>query len=74
MVNLGGEKMSKSTGHLVGVESAVAAYGARALRLLFVRAHYRSPIEYSESLLVEAAEALDRLDRFLGRVGEPGLP
>ena len=74
MVNLGGEKMSKSTGHLVGVESAVAAYGARALRLLFVRAHYRSPIEYSESLLVEAAETLDRLDRFLGRVGEPGLP
>ncbi|MGH8872978.1 MAG: DALR domain-containing protein, partial [Acidimicrobiia bacterium] len=37
------------------------------------RAHYRSPIEYSEELLAESEDALDRLQRFRDRatVGEP---
>jgi cysteinyl-tRNA synthetase len=41
--------------------------------MLYVRAHYRSPIEFSVGLLAEAAESLDRLDRFMERV-EPGEP
>ena len=68
MVNLGGEKMAKSTGLVVDLATIIETYGGRALRLLYLRAHYRSPIEYSEVLLVEAAEALDRLDRFRERV------
>lgn len=68
MVNLGGEKMAKSTGHIVDLESIIDSRGGRALRMLCVRAHYRSPIEYSEDLLAEAADALDRLDRFRTRV------
>ncbi len=73
MVNLGGEKMSKSEGRVVDLDSILSARGGRALRMLYVRAHYRSPIEYSEALLDDAAESLDRLDRFRGRVvaGEP---
>lgn len=73
MVNLGGEKMAKSTGLVVGLEDILDSHGGRALRMLYVRAHYRSPIEYSEALLVEAEESLDRLDRFRGRV-TPGDP
>ena len=69
MVNLGGEKMSKSTGRLVDLEEVLDAHGGRALRLLYVRAHYRSPIEYSDALLADAAETLGRLDRFIERVG-----
>jgi cysteinyl-tRNA synthetase len=72
MVNLGGEKMSKSTGRLIDLEGILDSRGGRALRLLYVRAHYRSPIEYSEELLADAAEAVDRLDRFLERVA-PGV-
>jgi len=71
MVNLGGEKMSKSTGQIVDLEDILDSHGGRALRMLYVRAHYRSPIEYSEALLAEAEESLDRLDRFRERV-EPG--
>jgi cysteinyl-tRNA synthetase len=73
MVNLGGEKMSKSTGKLVDLESILDAHGGRALRMLYARAHYRSPIEYSAELLEDAAESLDRLDRFRSRaqVGAP---
>lgn len=67
MVNLGGEKMAKSTGLVVDLASILATRGGRALRMLYLRAHYRSPIEYSDELLDEAAEALDRLDRFRAR-------
>jgi cysteinyl-tRNA synthetase len=73
MVNLGGEKMAKSTGVLVDLASIAEKHGGRALRLLFLRAHYRSPIEYSDELLAEAEDALDRLQRFRDRAtaGEP---
>lgn len=73
MVNLEGEKMSKSEGRIVDLETIIGDYGGRALRMLFVRAHYRSPIDFSLELLEEAAESLDRLDRFRERVdaGEP---
>ena len=73
MVNLGGEKMAKSEGRVVDLASIVDEHGGRALRMLYVRAHYRSPIEYSDDLLTEAGEALDRLDRFRSRT-EPGDP
>ncbi len=73
MVNLGGEKMAKSTGVLVDLASIAEKHGGRALRLLFLRAHYRSPIEYSDELLSEAEEALDRLQRFRDRAW-PGDP
>jgi cysteinyl-tRNA synthetase len=73
MVNLGGEKMAKSTGVLVDLASITEKHGGRTLRLLYLRAHYRSPIEYSDELLAEAEEALDRLQRFRERamLGEP---
>jgi cysteinyl-tRNA synthetase len=73
LVNLGGEKMAKSTGHVVDLATIIRQTGGRALRMLFLRAHYRSPIEYSDVLLTEAADALDRLDRFRERAN-PGSP
>jgi cysteinyl-tRNA synthetase len=73
MVNLGGEKMAKSTGIVVDLASIAEKHGGRALRLLFLRAHYRSPIEYSDELLAEAEDALDRLQRFRDRA-TPGAP
>jgi cysteinyl-tRNA synthetase len=73
MVNLGGEKMAKSTGNLVDLESIIARRGGRSLRLLFLRANYRSPIDFSDELLDDAEDALDRLTRFRQRA-EPGSP
>ena len=73
MVNLGGEKMSKSEGRVVDLATILSGRGGQAMRLLFLRAHYRSPIEYSSELLDDAEEALSRLDRFRERVA-PGDP
>jgi cysteinyl-tRNA synthetase len=69
MVNLSGEKMSKSTGRLIGLQEVIAAYGGPAVRLFYLRAHYRSPIEFSDSLLEDAAAAAERLGRTLERIG-----
>ena len=68
MVNLDGAKMAKSTGNVVDLETALDTYGGMALRFLFLRAHYRAPIEYSPELVEEAAEGLRRIERLLDRV------
>ncbi|HEY5890228.1 MAG TPA: cysteine--tRNA ligase [Acidimicrobiia bacterium] len=73
MVNLGGEKMAKSTGLLVDLATPASKVGGRPLRFLLLRAHYRSPLDYTEALLDEAVEALERLDRFRAR-GSSGEP
>lgn len=64
--------MAKSTGNVVDLETAIAKYGGMPLRLLFLRAHYRAPIEYSAELVEEAAEAYRRIVRFLERARPEG--
>ena len=65
MLNLGGEKMSKSTGHLVNLNEVNRRFGGMAVRLFYLQAHYRSPQEFSPDLLEDARHALDRLHRLL---------
>lgn len=67
MVNLGGEKLSKSTGHTIDLADAVERHGGPVVRLFYLRAAYRSPLEFSEGLLAEAAASLDRLRAFVRR-------
>ena len=68
MVNLGGEKMAKSTGLVVDLGSLLDQVDPAALRLLFLRAHYRSQLEYTADLLDDAVASLDRLRRFEERI------
>ncbi len=70
MLQLSGEKMAKSTGLLVTLEDGVARYPAAAIRLFFMGARYRSPLDYSESLLADASASLDRLRAFRRRAGD----
>ncbi len=72
MVNLGGEKMAKSTGHVIGLEEAIARFGGPAVRLFYLRAHYRSPLEFSEDLLDEAVTSLRRISSLVERAGDTG--
>ena len=71
MLNLGGEKMSKSTGLLVDLEAVIEKFGGMSLRLFYLMAHYRSPLDYSEDLVRGAAIAYDRIKRFLIRAPRP---
>jgi len=56
-----GEKMSKSLGNFVRIRDIVSEVPSEALRLVYVEAHYRSPLPYSPDRLGEAMGSLDRL-------------
>jgi cysteinyl-tRNA synthetase len=68
MLNLGGEKMAKSTGLVVDLGSLLDQVDPAALRLLFLRAHYRSQFDYTADLLDDAQASLERLRRFEARI------
>lgn len=62
LLNISGEKMSKSLGNFVTLGDALAAHGGRALRLFMLQTHYRMPMDLSEEGLAAAASAGERLD------------
>jgi cysteinyl-tRNA synthetase len=61
MVNLGGEKMSKSTGNLFFIEDIAAQVDPEVVRYYLLSTHYRSPIEFTLERLREAGIAYQRL-------------
>jgi cysteinyl-tRNA synthetase len=61
MLQLKGEKMSKSLGNLVTIEDFLAHHSADAFRLLVLNSHYRVPLTYSDEVVAQAEAALDRL-------------
>ena len=67
MVNLSGEKMSKSTGNLFFIEDIAARTDPEVVRYYLLSTHYRSPIEFSEERLDEAAIAHSYLRTMLER-------
>ena len=71
MLNLSGEKMAKSTGHVVTLAGALDTWDPIAVRLFYLRTHYRKPLDYSESALVDAEASLARLRTFRRRVAGP---
>ncbi len=61
LLQLSGEKMSKSIGNLVTIGEALEKFGPDALRLFVITSHYRSPASYSEDALESAKAGADRL-------------
>jgi cysteinyl-tRNA synthetase len=61
LLQLGEEKMSKSTGKLVTISEALAKYSPDALRLWVLSSHYRSPITYSDENLTATEKGVERL-------------
>jgi cysteinyl-tRNA synthetase len=69
-LEMGKEKMSKSLGNFVTLHEAIERYGGDVVRFFFLRAHYRSPIAFSEANLEDAGNALARLQGAM-RAAEP---
>ncbi|MBT8193438.1 MAG: cysteine--tRNA ligase [Acidimicrobiia bacterium] len=67
MVNLGGEKMAKSTGLVVGLLGALEKYPPSAIRLFYLRTHYRRPVDFTDEAMDDAVAALERLWAFRRR-------
>jgi cysteinyl-tRNA synthetase len=60
-VNIDNEKMSKSLGNFFTIREVLRKFDPETLRFFIVRAHYRSPLNYSDVHLDDARGALRRL-------------
>lgn len=79
MLNLSSEKMSKSIGNIRTLRSILDKHRPEALITAFLGSHYRSPLEFSEDLLTETEQQVDRLRNVFGRLADaaatpPGAP
>jgi cysteinyl-tRNA synthetase len=60
-VRVDDEKMSKSLGNFFTIRDVLKKYDAEVVRFFILRAHYRSPLNYSDAHLDDARQALARL-------------
>ena len=60
-VRVDNEKMSKSLGNFFTIREVLKKYDAEVVRFFILRAHYRSPLNYSDAHLDDAKGALTRL-------------
>lgn len=67
-VNIDQEKMSKSLGNFLLIKDVIKQYHPEAVRLFLLSNHYRSPIDFSEQNMKEAAAGLDKLYALLNRI------
>ena len=61
ILTVNGEKMSKSLENFVTVPQALAKWPREVIRWSLLSAHYRQPLDWSDSLLSQSQAALDRL-------------
>ena len=67
-VRVDDQKMSKSLGNFFTIREVLARYDAEVVRFFIARAHYRSPLNYSDHHLDDARNALTRLYTALDNV------
>lgn len=60
-LTVNGEKMAKSLGNFVTIESALAKFPPQSIRMLFAMSHYQSPIDFSEDAIAAAGNSLSTL-------------
>jgi cysteinyl-tRNA synthetase len=61
MLQLAGEKMSKSLGNLITIDEFLKEHSSDALRLLIFTGHYRKPVVFNAESIAGAERALARL-------------
>jgi cysteinyl-tRNA synthetase len=73
-VNVDDEKMSKSLGNFFTIRDVLKVFNPEVLRLFVLRAHYRSPLNYSDAHLEESRASLLRLYTALSADGSAAGP
>ena len=67
VVDIEGEKMSKSLGNVLNLIDLLEKYDPRAYRMLLLQTHYRSPTRVGEENIDACVSALAGLDSFAAR-------
>jgi cysteinyl-tRNA synthetase len=61
MLQLSGEKMSKSLGNLISIKDFLKDHSANVLRMMVLNSGYRSPLTFNDDVIAQAEKAVDRL-------------
>ncbi len=72
MLQVNGEKMSKSLGNFFTLRDVLARAPAEAIRLLILRTQYRALLDFTDAALAEARQEIDRFYRALERTPPAG--
>lgn len=68
-VRLDNEKMSKSLGNFFTIREILKKFDSEVVRFFIIRAHYRSPLNYSDHHIEDAKHALTRLYKTIKVIG-----
>lgn len=60
-LNINKEKMSKSLGNFFTAREVLEKFSPEAIRLFFLQAHYRGPLDFTDELLVAAEKGLEKI-------------
>jgi cysteinyl-tRNA synthetase len=72
LLELTGEKMSKSLGNIVPLQDALEKWGRETILLFFMTAQWRKPIDFSDELMAQAAAQAETFrNYFVGLEYEP---
>ncbi len=71
MLEFTGEKMAKSVGNVVTLRDAIDEWGRETILMLFLGAHWRKPMDFSEETLASAASRADGLREVFRNPSEP---
>lgn len=63
LLSIKGQEMHKSLGNFIPIQEAIQKVGVEALRVLYASTQYRSPLDYTEETLVQAASLARRFRR-----------
>ncbi|MBI2671965.1 cysteine--tRNA ligase [Candidatus Woesearchaeota archaeon] len=69
-LNIKKEKMSKSKGNFMTMEELLNKHKPEVIRYSFLSQHYRTPIEFSEELMEDAKNSLERINDFILKLKE----
>jgi cysteinyl-tRNA synthetase len=72
ILRFGGEKMSKSLGNVITLRYALAEWGPETLLMLFMGAHWRKPMDYTDETLAAAKARADGFREVFRNPSEPG--
>jgi cysteinyl-tRNA synthetase len=74
LLTINNAKMSKSSGNFITIKHALERYRTDALKILFLQAHYSSPVDFSEARMHEADAALKRFHVFFDKAKRVNTP
>ncbi len=60
-VNIDNEKMSKSLGNFFTIKKILEQFNGEVIRFFILKSHYRSPLNYSDTNLVDAENSLKKI-------------